>query len=213
MGKRLLLLLAPLLLAAGCRTSVVSLPDAKSAVVTYYEQGEYDSDVEAVMDDAVSFLRSSAGKTVKAAVVLDVDDTAISTYEYQKGMGFGHNGKLWHQWIEMRRGKVIKPVLDFCLEAERLKVAVFFISGRREAQRNATEDDLARLGFPKWQKLYMKPDAFKEKSVVGFKTQCRKDIQAQGYVIIANIGDQASDCEGEASGRTFILPNLIYKVK
>ena len=119
MMKKLLCFVVPLLLlAAGCATTskgpaFASLPDAKSQVAEYYENGSYANDVTFIMRKATQYIQAvaKAKQYAKPAIVLDVDDTALDTYEYQKGMGFGHNGKLWHAWIAMKRGKAIPPVL------------------------------------------------------------------------------------------------------
>ena len=215
----LLLLLPLLLLAVGCATTkgpaFASLPDAKAQVAEYYENGEYARDVTFIMRKATEYIQGIAKSKAyaKPAIVLDVDDTALNTYEYQKGMGFGHNGKLWHAWIALKRGKAIPPVLEFAKEAEKLGFAIFFVSGRREAQREDTELNLKAVGFPQWTQFYSKPNDYREPSVVPYKTECRRKIEEQGYTIVANIGDMTSDLDGGHALECFLLPNYIYEVK
>ncbi len=221
MMKKLIYLALPfLLLVAGCATTskgpaFASLPDAKSQVAEYYENGTYMGDVTVIMRKATQYIQSVAkAKTFdKPAIVLDVDDTALSTYEYQKGMGFGHNGKLWHAWIAMKRGKAIPPVLEFAKEAEKLGFAIFFVSGRREAQREDTELNLKAVGYPQWTQFFSKPNDYRASSVVPYKTECRRKIEEQGYTIVANIGDMTSDLDGGHAIQCFLLPNYIYEVK
>lgn len=200
-------------LTCGC-CSVVSLPEAKAKVEECYTNGEIEAEQARVMARATAQIEAAKNHfpNDKLAVVLDVDDTALSTYEYQHGMGFGHNGKLWHQWIAMQRATAIKPVLEFCKRAKELDIALFFVSGRREAQQKDTEMNLRQCGFPEWNKMYVKPDAYRNKSVIPYKIDCRKDIVAKGYRIVANIGDQKSDLEGGYADACFLLPNLIYFV-
>lgn len=192
----------------------LALPAAKAAVVQYYERGQYDRDVAKVMGDAVALLPETAvldGK--RLAVVLDIDETALSTYEYQKGMGFGHYGKAWHQWIEMRRATAIAPVLAFYQAARARGLALFFVTGRREKSRAATEDNLRQVGYDGWAKLYMKADDYREPSVRPYKQRCREEIEAAGYVIWLNVGDQRSDLAGGHARHEIELPNLIYTVE
>jgi acid phosphatase len=40
----------------------------------------------------------------------------------------------------------------------------------------------------------------------------RRQIEQQGYTIIANIGDQPSDLDGGFSEQTYLLPNPFYRV-
>lgn len=204
----------------GCRAFVsapgplpMGLPSAKETVAAFYEGGEWERQVSAVVAEATAYLEKHLEKHVRPVIVLDIDDTALSTYEYQKGMGFGHNGKLWHQWIGMRRCTAITPVLSFCLEARKRGVLLFFISGRREKFRKATEANLRSAGYPEWEQLYMKPDEYSEPSVVPYKTSMREKIEGDGYDIIVNMGDQASDLKGGHALGAFLLPNLIYEVK
>jgi acid phosphatase len=46
-----------------------------------------------------------------------------------------------------------------------------------------------------------------------FKTETRRKLQAEGRVIIANIGDQDSDLAGGSSERTFKVPGPFYQTK
>ena len=55
----------------------------------------------------------------------------------------------------------------------------------------------------------MKPDALKEASAT-FKTAERARLVAQGYTIVANLGDQESDLVGGYAERTFKLPDPFY---
>ncbi len=221
MMKKLFCFVVPLLvLAVGCATTskgpaFASLPDAKSQVAEYYEKGDYANDVTFIMRKATQYIQSvaKAKQYAKPAIVLDVDDTALDTYEYQKGMGFGHNGKLWHAWIAMKRGKAIPPVLEFAKEADKLGFAIFFVSGRREAQREDTELNLKAVGYPQWTQFFSKPNDYRAPSVVPYKTECRRKIEEQGYTIVANIGDMPSDLDGGHALECFLLPNYIYEVK
>lgn len=55
--------------------------------------------------------------------------------------------------------------------------------------------------------------ANKGQSAVIFKSGVRKQIEAEGYRIWGNVGDQWTDLQGESLGnRTFKLPNPMYFV-
>jgi hypothetical protein len=191
-----------------------ALPAAKAAVMAYYEQGDYEREVAEIMMRATALLPATALQDGKRlAVVLDIDETALSSYEYQKGMGFGHYGKAWHQWIELRRATAIAPVLAFYRVAQARGFAMFLVSGRREKSRAATEDNLRQVGYDGWERLYLKADNHREPSVRPFKQACRQEIEASGYVIWLNVGDQRSDLDGGFSRHEIELPNLIYMVE
>ena len=86
------------------------------------------------------------------------------------------------------------------------------MTGRREEpeERTATETNLRNVGYDGWQRIYMRTDKFGGDSIMPFKTWARADIEAQGYTIIANVGDQKSDLDGGHAERRFKLPNPFY---
>jgi acid phosphatase len=90
--------------------------------------------------------------------------------------------------------------------------AIFFITGRPESQREATERNLTDVGYTGYTGLIMEPDAAQYVSAAGFKAPQRQAIEQQGYTIIANMGDQPSDLDGALSERTFLLPNPFYRI-
>ena len=58
----------------------------------------------------------------------------------------------------------------------------------------------------------MTPPGAHYASAADFKTPQRARIEAQGYTIIANIGDQPSDLAGGHSEQTFLLPDPFYRI-
>jgi len=90
---------------------------------------------------------------------------------------------------------------------------VFFITGRPEAQRAATEGNLRKAGFGDYVKLFMVPNGAHFTSAADFKTPVRAEIERLGYTIIANVGDQPSDLLGGHAEKKFLLPNPFYRVR
>ena len=88
-------------------------------------------------------------------------------------------------------------------------MAVFFITGRREASRAHTESNLTREGYSGWQQVVLKPDASTDSTVV-YKSGARAAIEQQGYRIVANVGDQYSDLAGGHEDVGFKLTNPFY---
>ena len=78
------------------------------------------------------------------------------------------------------------------------------------AERAATELNLHKAGYDGWITLYMRTSATHGQLVSEFKTRMRQEIEAKGYTIIANLGDQISDLVGEAAERCYKLPNPFY---
>jgi hypothetical protein len=93
-----------------------------------------------------------------------------------------------------------------------LDVAVFFITGRPENQRRATECNLAAVGYKGYEKLYMVPNGAHFASAADFKAPVRAEIEQQGYTIVENMGDQPSDLLGGHAEKKFLLPDPFYRV-
>ena len=91
-------------------------------------------------------------------------------------------------------------------------VAVFFITGRPESQREATERNLRTTGYDGFAGLAMVADGQRFASAADFKAPRRAAIEADGYTIIANVGDQPSDLAGGHAERAFLLPNPFYRI-
>jgi predicted secreted acid phosphatase len=147
-------------------------------------------------------------KSRKLAVVFDVDETALSNYTAIEADNFTFGTNSQNE-AQNQVGTAIDPTLQVFNDAKARRIAVFFITGRGEAVRTPTEQNLTREGYSGWKKLYLKP-AGSTLSTVQYKTGARKDIESQGYKIIANIGDQYSDLAGGHAQRAFKLANPFY---
>ena len=97
-------------------------------------------------------------------------------------------------------------------QARALNVAVFFITGRPESQRAATEQNLRDVGYNGFAALHMVPDGARYASAALFKAPVRAAIEADGYNIVANMGDQPSDLADGHAERNFLLPNPFYRI-
>jgi predicted secreted acid phosphatase len=111
-----------------------------------------------------------------------------------------------------RRPGALAPALDFFNAANAKRVAVFFITARKETQRVVTEKNLRAAGYDGWARLTLLPDGDKRTSQA-YKSAARAEIVKEGYTIIANIGDQLSDLAGGSAECTFKLPNPFYFIE
>jgi HAD superfamily, subfamily IIIB (Acid phosphatase) len=85
-----------------------------------------------------------------------------------------------------------------------------FITGRPDSQRDITILNLDHAGYEGWTELRTRPDRDGLPTVQDYKTAERTKVEAEGYTIIANVGDQMSDIDGEHSGCRFKVPNPFY---
>jgi hypothetical protein len=144
----------------------------------------------------------------KLAIVLDVDETSLSNYTAINPDNFTF-GTQSQAEATNEIGTAIAPTLALFKEAQQNGVAVFFITGRREAARAHTTSNLNREGFTGFTQLILKPDASTDSTVV-YKSNARAGIEQQGYDIIENVGDQYSDLAGNHADLGFKLANPFY---
>jgi acid phosphatase len=113
----------------------------------------------------------------------------------------------------MAQSTLIPPTMDVYNTAKDSGAAIFFITGRQESQRAATERNLAAVGYRGYTELIMEPAGAHYISAADFKAPQRQKIEQDGYTVIANMGDQPSDLDGGFAERTFLLPNPFYRIQ
>jgi predicted secreted acid phosphatase len=192
--------------------------DWEGALRTYHDSGVYEQQIAQIDAIAAKSLRlAKAAKARQArrghhgkklALVLDIDETALSNYSAinADNFTFGTNSQAE---ATNEIGLAIKPTLDLYDLATSRGVAIFFITGRRENTRAHTESNLKREGYTTWNQVVLKPDA-STASTVAYKCGARAAIEQQGYRIVANVGDQYSDLAGGHEERAYKLANPFY---
>ncbi len=197
--------------------------DAKLAATAYHDDGAYDRDLASVASGASAWLAQRAPQVSRPALVLDIDDTALSNWEVIVADDFGRiiKGRCdalpegpcgWAAWDLLGRDPAIAPTLEVFRQARTAGVAVFFITGRPESQRAATERNLRNAGYAGYARLTMVPNGAHYASAADFKAPVRAEIERMGYTIVANMGDQPSDLAGGHAEKTFLLPNPFYRI-
>ena len=189
-----------------------------------YQKGDYAADLAAVYAAARGYVESRAGQVQRPAVVLDIDETSLSNWPNISADDFGFipDGRCntlpkgpcgFNAWVARGTAEAIAPALEFFKAARAKKVAVVFITARKESQRKVTVKNLHRAGYRGWAKLVLKGDD-DTSSAQDYKTAARKKLMAEDkYTIVGNIGDQLSDLAGDAAECTFKLPNPFYFIK
>jgi acid phosphatase len=215
--------LAPILLvlttACASAPRVPDLYRAQLEVVSYIDSGGYLADLGVVVTQARTYLENRAKLATKPAIVLDIDETSLSNWPAYRANGWGRitagecdldKGPCGlRAWQGMAKSKAIEPVLGLAKRAKELGVAVFFISGRPPALREATERNLKEQGYT-WDGVVVLPEGKTFKSAVDFKAPERKKLADAGYTILFTLGDQQSDLDGGFAEKTFKLPNPVY---
>ncbi len=191
----------------------------KQEINAYVASGAYGREVARVAAEANQYLLrriprgipKHAKHSQKLAVVFDIDETTLSNLRHIQANDYGYIPKVWDAWVAAGQATAIFPVQAIYNTAVNAKVDVFFITGRKQGDAPGTERNLRQVGYENWTKIFYKPDDFAE-STRAFKIVTRRQLAAEGYLIIANIGDQQSDLAGGYAEKTFKLPNPFYLV-
>jgi predicted secreted acid phosphatase len=192
-----------------------NLADTIDRLVRYHDFGQYDYQIRQVANSARDYLDARVKvkrPDEKLAAVFDIDETALSNWQTMFDCGFCSYPAQLKLYPPPAHDPAIVPVLELFKFAKEKGVAVFFVTGRQEKQRAATERNLTEVGYSDWDGLMMQPDGNKEAASV-FKPRNRQQIVAKGYTIVLNIGDQASDLAGCCAERAFKAPNPFYLIK
>jgi predicted secreted acid phosphatase len=200
-----------------------NIGDLKNDAIGYYDSGAYLTNLEQAAAPAIAWINEQAPRVDRPAVVFDIDETALSNWEAIKANDFGrvvagpctdlpHGPCGWQAWDLKADSTVIPPTRDIFNTAKNDGAAMFFITGRPESQRAATERNLADVGYTGYTRLIMEPTGSHYVSAADFKAPQRAQIEEQGFTIIANIGDQPSDLAGGFSQQTYLLPNPFYRI-
>jgi acid phosphatase len=199
---------------------IENIDDLKKELKAYHactcKCGCYTHDLDVQADKAVAFLRRRAAHVrpnEKLAMVFDIDETSLSNWTVLVQEDFTYDKKASEAWEETGQAPVIPGSLRVEQEAERLGVAVFFITGRPEREREATEQNLKAQGFGGWQQLSLRSAAMEAKMAEEYKSSVRGEIAAQGYKIVLNVGDQWSDLKGKPEAEYSVkYPNPFYLI-
>lgn len=228
MFKRALLLAAFALAACATPASAPqsaipqNLGQLKRELVVFYESGAYARAVAAVTEEAGAWIAVRAPQVARPAIVLDIDETALSNWPQMRANDFGYftdgpcealpRGPCGAvAWENSGRAEALAPTLALYNAARAAGVTVFFITGRHEAQREGSERNLREAGYAEFGSLTLRAPGPRQPTAE-YKAAARAAIEAQGYTIIANLGDQPNDLEGGYAERSFLVPNPFYAV-
>ena len=172
------------------------------------------------------------------AIVLDVDDTTLLTWNYEVFSNWAYNPTTNAEYVNGQRFPAVFGMVDLVRAAEREGYAIFYLTGRPASQEAATLGNLTKDGkgvdanypspttlrdgedglftkpavadYPDYLKAACAGDPNGSCTTVHYKSATRAHIESLGYDIVANFGDQYSDLKGGYADRTFKVPNPNY---
>jgi hypothetical protein len=176
-------------------------------------------------------------KSGKKAIVLDVDDSTLATYNYEVFSNWKYDPGTNADYVLNERFPAVPGMVDMVNQAAAEGYKIIWLTGRPAAQEAATLGNLEKVGYPAPSAL---PDAtlgggsdgiFTKPGIADYppyltwcnaplptntcntdeyKSSTRGYIESLGYEIVANFGDQYSDFSGGFEDRTFKMPNPSY---
>jgi hypothetical protein len=185
--------------------------------------GSYAREMAHITAEARSYLKGQVNRrhTGKPALVLDVDDTTLNTYNYEIFSTFAYNPATNAEFVNGEKFPAVFGMPNLVNWAKDHGYTVFFLTGRPEAQRAGTQGNLAKVGYAApadADHLFLKnkenPPAYLSCgatcTTIQYKSGTRQHIESMGYDIVANFGDQWSDLKGGFADKTFKVPNPMY---
>jgi predicted secreted acid phosphatase len=157
------------------------------------------------------------------AVVFDVDDTTLWTYDMEDGaMAFNFDPALQNTWVQEKKFPAVPAMVKLEKKVEKSGCTVVGLTGRTKNQGKATLKNLKKVGYKGFTKknLFLKPNAGKKFpkylgctacTTIQFKAGTRTYLEKKRHFhIVANFGDQFSDLKGGHAKKKIKLPNPTY---
>jgi predicted secreted acid phosphatase len=172
------------------------------------------------------------------AIVLDVDDTTLTTWNYEIFSNWAYNPTTNGTFVTNQQFPATPGMVEMVNWAANHGYAVFYITGRPASQEAATLGNLTAdgvgvdAGYPApttlpngEDGLFTKPDVIDyppylqaacasdtggKCTTIHYKSATRAYIESMGYDIVASFGDQYSDLTGGYADKGFKMPNPNY---
>ena len=206
------LLLTIIILFTGCSSAPLNLEIAKDDVMNYYDSGKYDAELDNVVKHAESEFNSiqPGDSTV---VIFDVDETILSSYDFEKDLDFGYVMPLWNKYILEAKEPAIKQTKSLYDFLVKKGFKIIFLTGRKNDQYNATYENLINNGLTKFDTLIVRQPPEYDFTALKYKSLQRTELANRGYKIAGTVGDQFSDLDGPYHGLQVKIPNYLYIIK
>ena len=109
------------------------------------QDSNYAAEARSVAADGMAYLAAKAGKAPKQAIVFDVDDTTLTTWNYELFSNWDYNPTTNGVFVGLTSGTftgnlfpATPGMLDLAWAAHQEGYAIFWITGRGDSQHNAT---------------------------------------------------------------------------
>ena len=137
-------------------------------------------------------LRMNRYPRMKRALIVDLDETVIDNSRFQAMLVKTHqayNGKLWTEWVNRAEATALPGAVEFLRYANSRGVRVFYITNRKDIEKEGTAASLKKLSFPNVnnETLLIRTDPNSSS-----KEPRRQSVSARYHVVLL-MGDNLND--------------------
>jgi hypothetical protein len=193
--------------------------------------GAYANEMHGIEHHAVEYLASRTQSwkhpdhvrqgdiSGRPAIVLDVDDTTLNTYDYEIWSNFVYNPTSNATFVNGAAFPAVPYMPQLVTWAADHGYTIFYLTGRPASQMAGTVTNLTDVGYPApvSGNVFLKDmtdpwlsSCAPNCTTIQYKSLTRAHIESLGYEIVGNFGDQYSDLKGGHEDRAFKLPNPMY---
>jgi hypothetical protein len=202
-----------------------SIDGGDIALHTFNPDGAYAHEVEGIAAKAGTYLAHHHKRTAGKAILFDIDDTTLNTYNYEIYSNFVFNPTTNAAFVNAGVFPAVPGMVDLEHQAIAEGYKVFFLTGRPQNattdQKPATLANLRAVGYDVVDdQVYLKDASGVTEpwlspcaptcTTTQYKSLTRQHIESLGNEIVANFGDQFSDLNGGFADKTYKIPNPMY---
>jgi hypothetical protein len=190
---------------------------------TFDPNGAYAQEVAGITADQGKRLARAAKVNHfdgKPAVIFDIDDTTLNTYNYEIYSNFAFNPTTNAAFVNAAVFPAVPTMPELTSDLASEGYEIFFLTGRPESQRAGTQTNLTSAGYgtPANDHVFLKDQTLPwltsctpTCTSAQYKALTRQHlIEDLGFDIVANFGDQPSDFTGGFEDTTVKMPNPMY---
>jgi hypothetical protein len=202
-----------------------SIDGGDIALHTFNPDGAYAHEVEGIATKAGTYLAHHHKRTAGKAILFDIDDTTLNTYNYEIYSNFVFNPTTNAAFVNAGVFPAVPGMVDLEHQAIAEGYKVFFLTGRPKNattdQKPATLANLRAVGYDVVDdQVYLKDASGVTEpwlspcaptcTTTQYKSLTRQHIESLGNEIVANFGDQFTDLNGGFADKTYKIPNPMY---
>jgi len=137
-------------------------------------------------------LRTNRWGAVKRAVIVDIDETILDNSGHEAWLVKNHQNyeaQGWTEWCNRAAATAVPGAVEFLRYADSRGVRVFYITNRKQIEKEGTAKNLVKLGFPNVndETLLVRPEKGDSS-----KEPRRQAVSARYHVVLL-MGDNLND--------------------